>query len=240
MQIMVKVNAWHSPEGNSVNIPISYLLSRYRADDPLWAGNYARLGVVVGHELAHAFDRNGIAWSMAYRNEPLFASSANSSFHSVFSCLIEQYSTFCPLQWSNNSLLCVDGGKTADENWADAVGIRLAYDAYERRLNASGRSIDDAMAPGGPTYAQEFFTELARDWCASDSEDEIHQHLLSTDEHSPNKYRILGVLQNFPEFHRAFGCLDGNGLLPSARCPIWSGGEDVEIANIIRILNSGV
>lgn len=218
----IQVNAWYMVQENSVNIPASILLpASYNAADPLWAGNYGRVGAVIGHELAHAFDRNCSAWGLAYQREPLFGNDTDSGFHSVYPCLIAQFSAFCPLAGTDYSVQCVNGTKTADENWADAVGVRLAYDAYKRKLNKSGKSIDDAAVPGEPTYAQQFFTELARDWCTKDSEAGMSHHLQSTDVHAPNKYRVLAMLQNFAEFPSAFGCPP----TPARRCQLWGGSK---------------
>src|SRR6185437_1857449 len=128
---------------NAINIPVSNLhLPSYNADDPLAPENYGRLGATIGHELGHAFDSEGVEWVLAYQSRPLFGNG--SSLHrSAYLCLVEQYSAFCPLAGTNYSEQCVDGGKTVGENWADAVGIRLAYDAYERRLAMAGKAIDD-------------------------------------------------------------------------------------------------
>lgn len=172
----------------------------------------------MGHELAHAFNRNGSEWALSYQREPLFGNGASSSFHSAYPCLIEQYSGFCPLAGTNYSVQCVDGSKTADENWADAVGIRLAYNAYEQRLNVSGKSIDEAVSQGELTYAQKFFAELTAEWCTRISEEKMSQHLVSTDEHCPKNYRVLGMLRNFPEFASAFGC---SNLGSEGWCKLW-------------------
>lgn len=207
---------------NSINIPASIILPpHYHGEDLLSATNYAWLGSTMGHELGHAFDMNNRGWRKAYQYAPLRMPSVNSSFHSTHDCLVEQYSDFCPLKESNFSVQCVDGERTYSENWADALGIRLAYNAYKQSLSEAGKSIDDVTSPGDLTYEQQFFTELTKGYCRVYTNESMHQQLIS-DVHSPGKYRVLGMLQNFPEFASAFGCLDEKtGLPPKNRCQLW-------------------
>ena len=46
---------------------------------------------------------------------------------------------------------------------------------------------------------------------------------MQTDPHSPGQFRTNGPLQNMPEFHKAFGCKDGDKMVrPAAdRAKIW-------------------
>lgn len=174
--------------------------------------NYARLAMMMSHELGHAFQRGRLAL-------------AESGLHDVYNCLINQFDGYCPLAGqSEYSVQCVNGTKTADENWADYIAIRLAYSAYERRLAESGLSINNtspspAANDGVPhlTYSQWFFIELARSMCVNATDDKMSSTLMK-DVHSPTKYRVLGMIRNFPQFDEAFDCnISGEGRA-SRRC----------------------
>jgi endothelin-converting enzyme/putative endopeptidase len=42
-----------------------------------------------------------------------------------------------------------------------------------------------------------------------------------TNEHSPNEYRINGVVSNMPEFSKAFSCKPGQPMLRAQVCRVW-------------------
>ncbi len=58
-------------------------------------------------------------------------------------------------------------------------------------------------------------------WCGHKKEAAAIQQIL-TDEHSPELYRVIGVLSNLDEFSRAFSCAPNSRLNPtSQRCSVW-------------------
>jgi endothelin-converting enzyme/putative endopeptidase len=44
---------------------------------------------------------------------------------------------------------------------------------------------------------------------------------VETDPHSPEEYRVNGVVENMPEFQQAFGCKAGQPMVNANRCSIW-------------------
>ena len=42
-----------------------------------------------------------------------------------------------------------------------------------------------------------------------------------TDPHSPGKYRVNGVVQNMPEFQKAWGCKAGQPMVAENACHVW-------------------
>jgi endothelin-converting enzyme/putative endopeptidase len=44
---------------------------------------------------------------------------------------------------------------------------------------------------------------------------------VQTDPHSPEEYRVNGVVQNMPEFQEAFHCTAGQPMVSANRCSIW-------------------
>jgi predicted metalloendopeptidase len=75
---------------------------------------------------------------------------------------------------------------------------------------------------GGFTPEQRFFLGYARVWSAMDRPEGLRTRVL-TDSHSPAHWRVNGPLSNLQEFHDAWGCKDGDGMVRPAdlRARIW-------------------
>ncbi len=80
--------------------------------------------------------------------------------------------------------------------------------------NASTSKID------GYTPEQRFFISFAQVWCENRRE-EYSRVSARTDPHSPGQFRVNGVVQNFDEFGKAFGCKKGQPMMPDHPCVVW-------------------
>ena len=74
----------------------------------------------------------------------------------------------------------------------------------------------------GFTGDQRFFMAWAQVWRGKLRDETARQYLL-IDPHSPNQYRINGIVRNFPEWYKAFGVKPGDKLYlpPAERVRIW-------------------
>ena len=45
--------------------------------------------------------------------------------------------------------------------------------------------------------------------------------MIKVDPHSPGEFRTNGVVENFDQFGRAFGCHTGQPMMPANRCQVW-------------------
>jgi putative endopeptidase len=93
----------------------------------------------------------------------------------------------------------VNGKLTLGENIADLGGATVAYNAY--KLSLAGK--EEPKPIDGFTNYQRFFLSYAQIWRTNMREKEIKKRV-KTDEHSPAKARINGVVYNMPEFYAAF------------------------------------
>jgi hypothetical protein len=58
-------------------------------------------------------------------------------------------------------------------------------------------------------------------WCSNPKPEAI-ENQVATDEHSPEKFRVLGTLSNFDEFSKAFDCKIGSNMNKnSSKCQLW-------------------
>jgi predicted metalloendopeptidase len=73
---------------------------------------------------------------------------------------------------------------------------------------------------GGYTPEQRFFLGFGRVWCQKRRDEDSRVRVL-TDPHSPGKYRVNGVVQNMPEFQKAWGCKPGQPMVSENACHVW-------------------
>lgn len=76
--------------------------------------------------------------------------------------------------------------------------------------------------PGLEKYTPEqmFFISYGKVWCSKETPD-YSLALIEADNHSLNKFRILGPLQNSPEFAQAFKCAPKSRMNPEKKCSLW-------------------
>jgi putative endopeptidase len=206
------VNAYYSATMNEIVFPAGILQPPFfnlEADD---AVNYGAIGGVIGHEISHGFDDQG-SRSDGYGNlRDWWTAEDQQAFAERTSRLAEQYSDYCPMEG-----LCVDGRVALGENIGDLSGLTVAYRAY--RL-----SLGDEEAPviDGFTGDQRFFLGWAQIWRINYRDEALRQRVM-VGPHSPNMYRVNGVMVNMPEFYEAFEVQPGDGLYvaPEDRVKIW-------------------
>ncbi|KAI6241990.1 Phosphate-regulating neutral endopeptidase [Aphelenchoides fujianensis] len=206
----VLTNAWYQQSRNSIVVPLGELHS------PAFGGDYPNnvlfgaLGGLVGHEISHGFfDPNGAQFDGEGNLRDWWSDDSKKKFKDRQSCLIDQYSSFC---YNDDKQECVNGKRTLSENAADLAGLQLAYLAYEQ----AGQKETLAAAPMFSSD-QLFFLSFPIYWCGEQT-DAALQRQLTTDGHSPPRFRVNGALRNVPEFAAAFGCPAGSWMNPTERC----------------------
>ena len=206
------VNAYYSPNLNEIVLPAAQLHAPYfdPAADP--AVNYGGIGTLIGHELIHGFDDDGRKYDGAGVLSNWWTKADAREFKARAARLSRQYSAFEPFPGVH-----VNGDLTLGENIADLGGALVALDAYHHALG--GRS---APVLDGLTGDQRFFLGYAQTYRAKKTEDETRQQLVS-DPHSPEQYRVNGVVRNIDAWYQAFNVQAGDKLHLSneKRVQIW-------------------
>lgn len=202
------VNAYYDPTQNEMAFPAGILQAPFFSKDYPVAMNYGAIGMVMGHELTHGFDDSGRKFDGDGQMVEWWAPEVSARYEERAGCVEEQFGTFEVAEGLN-----VNGALTLGENIADVGGYRSAYRAYK----AAGAL--SANVPG-LTDDQLFFVAAAQAWCVVASP-EIEKLRALSDTHSPPRYRVIGPLQNLPEFAEAFGCAEGAKMRPANRCEVW-------------------
>jgi len=208
------VNAYYSGSYNEIVFPAGILQPPFfdkKMDDPV---NFGGIGIVIGHELTHGFDDQGRKYDPEGNLRDWWTEQDAKEFEKRVSCIADEYSGFTAIDD-----LKLKGRLTLGENTADNGGARISYNALQR-LIAEDTTGKAAQPIDGFTPQQRFFLGFARVWCEK-QRPEFARMRVSVDPHSPGKYRIDGVVQNMPEFQKAWGCKAGQPMVSASACHVW-------------------
>ncbi len=208
------VNAYYSPPRNEIVFPAGILQPPFfdkKMDD---AVNFGGIGLVIGHELTHGFDDQGRKYDPQGNLHDWWTEQDGKEFEKRASCVANEYSNFVSIDD-----LKLNGRLTLGENTADNGGARIALAAL---LNIIGqdKSGKSAEKIDGYTPEQRFFLGFGRVWCQK-MRPESARMRVNTDPHSPGRYRVNGVVQNMPEFQKAWGCKAGQPMVSANQCRVW-------------------
>ncbi|XP_072887825.1 endothelin-converting enzyme 1-like isoform X3 [Hemitrygon akajei] len=206
------VNAYYSPTKNMIVFPAGILQAPCFSQDFPRSLNFGGIGMVMGHELTHAFDDQGREYDKNGNIRPWWKNSSVEAFKHQTECIIEQY---------NNYVINgehVNGKQTLGENIADNGGLKAAFHAYENWVKKNG---EEMVLPAlDLTNQQLFFLGFAQLWCSKRTPESIHIGLI-TDNHSPSMYRVIGAVINSIDFAKHFNCPEGSPMNPVQKCDVW-------------------
>jgi endothelin-converting enzyme/putative endopeptidase len=180
------------------------------ADD---AANYGAIGAVIGHEIGHLFDDGGSKYDASGRLNNWWSNEDRSAFERRTECVVDQFNTI-----DAGGGLRHRGKQVLGEALGDLAGLKIAYKAYRRSL--AGRPEPPPL--DGFTADQRFFIAFARVW-GTQFREEAKRLQVNANNHPLPQFRANATLQNMPEFHRAFGCKQGEPMVrPVAeQCSLW-------------------
>ena len=109
----------------------------------------------------------------------------------------------------------INGKLTLGENTADNGGARIALIALMHVLAGNMPGKVDGFTP-----EQRYFLSFGQIWCANERPEAVRLQV-QTDPHSPPRYRVIGTVQNMPEFQKAFSCKAGQPMAKPNACRVW-------------------
>uniref|UniRef100_A0A8C8IRR7 Endothelin-converting enzyme 1 n=1 Tax=Oncorhynchus tshawytscha TaxID=74940 RepID=A0A8C8IRR7_ONCTS len=206
------VNAYYNPTKNEMVLPAGILQAPFYSRSWPKALNFGGIGVVMGHELTHAFDDQGREYDKDGNLRSWWKNSSVEAFKKQTQCMVEQYSNYS----INKEAL--NGKHTLGENIADNGGLKAAYKAYVNWIAKNG---EEATLPAlGMTNHQLFFVGFAQVWCSVRTPESSHEGII-TDPHSPSRFRVIGTISNSHEFSKHFGCKADAPMNPKHKCKLW-------------------
>jgi predicted metalloendopeptidase len=212
------INAYYVEPGNIVVLPVAILQPPIYNRNAHPAQNFGAVGVVIGHELTHAFDAEGRYYDGDGNLRDWWTNATSNEFEDRATCMKEQYRELVAYGDSGKPVGKVDGNLTVSENIADNGGLDVAFDAYHtwmgRNPTLEKRGVTDEEA------AKLFFVSFGQVWCSQIRDAALKQQLLS-DSHSPAPVRVNGVVMNSAAFSQTFQCPVGSNMNPVNKCKLW-------------------
>lgn len=195
-------NAFYSPTDNAITFPAGFLQAPLYDVNAPEAQNLGSIGVVIAHEISHAFDSSGSQYDENGNAVDWWLPEDHKRFEEQCQKIIKAYDGIEVADGVTN-----DGELTLTENIADLGGISCSLAVLSQAKD--------------PDYAS-FFKSWANVWKQVITP-ETQKHYSQIDTHSLNKVRANRTISNFEEFYETFGVKEGDGMYipPEERVSLW-------------------
>jgi predicted metalloendopeptidase len=208
------VNAYYNGSHNEIVFPAGILQPPFFDKSMDDAVNFGGIGLVIGHELTHGFDDQGRKFDPEGNLRDWWTAEDGKEFEKRATCVADEYSSFVAVDD-----LKLNGRLTLGENTADNGGARIALMALEHMM-ADDKTGKESAKIDGYTPEQRYFLGFGRVWCEK-RRPEFERLMVTTNPHSPGRWRVNGVVQNMPEFQKAWGCKAGQPMVSDNACHVW-------------------
>jgi len=178
-----EVNAFYNPLDNSINFPAA--LGVLFDENESYYKNLGSIGMVIAHEITHAFDNNGALFDKDGNLNNWWSDEDYKNFEQKQKSIIDYYSKYEVING-----LYVNGELTVSENIADLGAVNCVV------------SIANSKNATNEDY-KELFESYANLW-ASEYVDSVRKMLLLSDTHSPDKIRVNAVLSSIDKFYEIY------------------------------------
>ena len=211
------VNAYYLQTANEIVFPAAILQPPFFNPEADAAVNFGGIGAVIGHEIGHGFDDQGSKYDGTGRLDNWWTEADREAFTERAKVLIDQYDGYSPEQLGDE--YTVNGALTVGENIGDLAGVEIALKALKI---AAGQPLEEVPLVDGFTAVQRYFIAYALTE-RTKRRDEALMTQITTDPHSPEEFRINGVVRNMDAWYSAFGVGEDDALWlePERRVRIW-------------------
>lgn len=196
------VNAYYNPGDNSINFPVASvnLFSLKKS----YYQNLGSIGMVIAHEITHAFDDNGSKFDEEGNLYNWWTKQDKKNYQALQQKVIKYYNKYEVIDGEY-----INGKKTVNENIADLGAVSCITN-----LANSKKATNQEL--------KQMYESLANMW-ATISTNEYQKLLLLQDNHSPSKYRVNATLSSTETFYKVYNITKFNDMYisPKGRIRIW-------------------
>ncbi len=197
------VNAFYNPSFNDVTVCAGFLQMPgvYSTDAP-YERNLGAIGMVVGHEISHAFDKNGSQYDENGNAVNWWTEEDAAAFDKLCQSVIDFYDGY-----ETAPGITTNGELTLTENTADMGGLSVVAELASRTENFD--------------YKQMFESYAYLQICAAYRG--YLQMLATGDVHSLPSVRVNRLFETCDKFFETYGITENDGMwvAPEDRVAIW-------------------
>jgi putative endopeptidase len=182
-------NAYYAPSYNEIVFPAAILQEPFLSKSNI-IKSFGGIGFVIGHEIIHAFDNKGRLFDENGNYNNWWTNDDNIKYIDITNKLVEQYNSYNIFNEN------VNGKLTLGENIADLDGLKFALKGLKLYFKKINKIITKE-------HYILFFKSYAN-ILACNIREEKQKQLLLIDPHSPNIFRVNGVVRNIKKFYEVF------------------------------------
>ena len=209
------INAYYDPLPNQITFPAAILQPPYLRSQRRPGRQLRRIGATIGHEIGHGFDDQGRKFDANGQAARLVDAGDRQALHDAHATRwSQQYNGYEPSPGVH-----IKGKLTLGENLGDLAGSRSPMPPTSRYVAKHG----EPPVIDGLTGDQRFFIAYGYRLAGQAARRTRCAQQLLTNEHSPAKYRVNGVVRNVDAWYKAFNVQPGDKLYlpPEQRVHIW-------------------
>ena len=195
------VNAAYIPENNSITIPAGILQLPFYDAKASRGAKLGGIGVVIGHEISHAFDPNGSKYDSEGRVKNWWTKKDVEAFQKLSAAFGPYYD-----RYTVGNGIHENGKLVANEAIADCGGL----------------SVVTELAKGDEAALRDIYHSFAAIF-ATKMTDQMWLYLVQNDPHPLGEARVNGALSATDGFYKAYGVAPGDGMYvsPQQRVHLW-------------------
>ena len=199
---ILEANSYYSQMTNSISIIYGVLGDVFYNENMTKEQMYGGIGMIIGHEISHAFDTTGARFDKNGNYHIWWKDSDYDAFLERADRLVAYYDGIYAMEG-----VPINGANIQSEAIADMAGLKAVL----------------LMAEDIPDFNYEaFFEQYSHIWRRLDII-ESEFNLIARDEHPLGYLRTNVTLQQFDRFYETFGVIEGDGmyLAPKDRVNVW-------------------
>ena len=199
---MQMFNACYNPSLNNITITVAITNKPFFDVNADYYTNLGGLGMVIAHEMGHAFDSTCIVFNADAEYDPSWIPDADMQ---TLLARNEKAVKYFEDNFTVFGIYHVDGEQTLGENYADLGALEC--------ITSLCKTNDDRI---------NLFESYATIWCEMCTDDCIIE-LIAYDTHSPAYIRVNAVLGTVDAFYETYDVKEGDGMYiaPEDRISRW-------------------
>ncbi len=196
------INAYYNPTGNEIVFPAAILQAPFYNPEADFAANLGGIGMVIAHEISHAFDSSGSLYDENGNVHVWWTEEDKANFKKLTDQVVAYYNGQEGFEGRR-----VNGTQTLNENIADLGALACV-------TSIAGDDADSLKL---------LFEQYATIWASKYTPESMIRRL-NMDVHSPAKVRVNAVLSSTDAFYKAYPEVkegDAMYVAPDKRVKIW-------------------